>query len=192
MTLVFDTETNGKALDFKAPMTDTNNWPRVVQLAWAVYNDAGVIVRGFQHIIRPDGWEIPPAVVEIHGITYDRAMADGIPARDAITRFIGDYENCDTIVAHNFAFDYPVLGCEFIRYGLAARNRITRQICTMQSSIKFCALPGKFRGQFKWPKLAELHQILFDEGFDGAHDAMNDVKACGRAYFELKRRGIIK
>lgn len=192
MTIVFDTETNGKALSFKAPANDLNNWPRIVQLAWAVYNDEGKVVRGFKHLIRPDGWLIPDEVVAIHGITYDQAMAEGIPAPEAIQKFISDYEASDTMVAHNIAFDYPVLLCEFLRYGLRAAKRVERQVCTMESSTKFCALPGGFRGQFKWPKLMELHQKLFNEGFDGAHDAMNDVLACGRSYFELKRLGIIK
>lgn len=192
MTIVFDTETNGVPRDYKASPTAVDNWPRVVQLAWAVYNDEGAIVRGFQHVIRPDGWEIPESVVAVHGITLDRAMTVGIPAADAILKFISDYEQCQTIVAHNIGFDYPVLACEFIRYGLRANRRIENQVCTMLSTIDFCALPGKYRGQYKWPKLMELYEILFNERFDGAHDAMNDVKACGRAYFELKRRGIIQ
>jgi DNA polymerase III epsilon subunit-like protein len=60
----------------------------------------------------------------------------------------------------------------------------------MQESTAFCKIPGPYG--YKWPKLMELHQKLFNEGFDGAHDAMNDVLACGRSFFELQRLGVIK
>ena len=190
MILVFDTETNGKARNFKAPVNDLNNWPRVVQLAWAVYKEDGSQVRGGKHLIKPDGWLIPQDVVEVHGITFEQAMEEGLPASEVISKFIYDYEACHTLVAHNIAFDYPTLLCEFIRYGLRAKKRITNKVCTMQASTDYCKIPGPYG--YKWPKLIELHQKLFNEGFDGAHDAMNDVLACGRAYFELCRIGVIK
>jgi len=190
MTIVFDTETNGKPLNYKAEAWDVKNWPRVVQLAWAVYDNDGNLAGTQKHLIRPDGWQIPDEVVEIHGITYQMAMQDGIPAQDAISRFISDYNSARVLVAHNMKFDYPVLLCEFLRYGLRTENK-TRKVCTMEESTDFCQIPGGFRGRYKWPKLIELHQILFGEGFDGAHDALNDVLACGRCYFELLKQGVI-
>ena len=32
--LFFDTETTGLPKNWKAPVTDTENWPRIVQIAW--------------------------------------------------------------------------------------------------------------------------------------------------------------
>lgn len=190
MILVFDTETNGKPINYKAAKNDTSNWPRVVQLAWAVFTHEGALVRGRQQIIKPDGWSIPDEVVAIHGISEQKANADGVPMLIAIRDFVADYESCDTLVAHNIGFDYPVLGCEMIRYQIRPKNKIERHVCTMNASTDFCKLPGGY-GKYKWPKLMEVHQLLFKEGFDGAHDAMNDVLACGRVFFELRRLGII-
>jgi len=34
MYLFFDTETTGLPKNWKAPIEDLNNWPRLVQLAW--------------------------------------------------------------------------------------------------------------------------------------------------------------
>jgi len=39
MMLFFDTETTGLPRDWNAPITQTNNWPRMVQLAWLQYDD---------------------------------------------------------------------------------------------------------------------------------------------------------
>jgi DNA polymerase III epsilon subunit-like protein len=60
----------------------------------------------------------------------------------------------------------------------------------MRSSTSFCRIPGGPRG-YKWPKLQELHQALFSVEFDAAHDAVADVRACAKCFFELKRRGVI-
>lgn len=159
-------------------------------MAFAVYTDYGVKAFDYQTIIKPDSWVIGKDTSDVHGITTEMAQEKGVPAAEAIGKFINAYEQCDTLVAHNIAFDYPVLGCELIRYDIKAKTKIEKHICTMLSTVDFCKLPGRYG--YKWPKLMELHQILFDSEFDGAHDAMVDVDACARCFFELKTRGIIK
>jgi len=44
MYLIFDTETTGLPKDFKAPITDADNWPRCVQIAWQLHDDMGNLV----------------------------------------------------------------------------------------------------------------------------------------------------
>ena len=39
---------------------------------------------------------------------------------------------------------------------------------------------------YKYPKLMELHQHLFDEIPDGLHNSMVDVLACLRCYGKMK------
>lgn len=62
--------------------------------------------------------------------------------------------------------------------------------CTMKSATDYCKLPGK-KG-FKAPRLSELHQVLFGTDFDHAHNALADVEATARCFWELKKRGVIK
>jgi DNA polymerase-3 subunit epsilon len=190
MILFFDTETNGLPKNWKAAKNDVNNWPRVCQLAFSIYEDDGTHIKDFQTVIKPDGWTIPTSASDIHGISTEIAMERGILMIDALNEFISAYEKCHTLVAHNIAFDYPVLGCELIRYQMRPKNKIETHICTMQESVEFCKLPGNYG--YKWPKLIELYSILFGKEFDGAHDAMVDVKACSECFFELANRGIIK
>ena len=59
----------------------------------------------------------------------------------------------------------------------------------MKESTDFCALPGMYG--FKYPNLTELHRKLFQKAFDGAHDALADVRACKAAYYELRARGVM-
>lgn len=39
MYLFFDTETTGLPKEYRARTEDVDNWPRVVQLAWALYDE---------------------------------------------------------------------------------------------------------------------------------------------------------
>ena len=41
MYLIFDTETTGLPKRFDAPITDTDNWPRCIQIAWQLHDADG-------------------------------------------------------------------------------------------------------------------------------------------------------
>ena len=165
--LFFDTETTGLPRNYKAPVSDLDNWPRVVQLAWLVADDSGDIISQESHIIRPDGFSIPEAAAAIHGINDFRAQTEGEDLKAVLESFNRSLQAVSTtLVAHNLSFDISVLGAEFLRSSLATDIFNLTTVCTMKSSIDFCNLPNK-----KYPKLVELHYKLFNEGFDGAHDA---------------------
>ena len=44
MYLIFDTETTGLPKKWNAPITDSENWPRCVQLAWQLHDSKGNVV----------------------------------------------------------------------------------------------------------------------------------------------------
>jgi len=189
--LVFDTETNGKAKNFKAPMTDLNNWPRITQLAYQLYDRQGVLIKSFQSIIKPDGWTVPvePFFIE-NNMSTERCEAEGILFTEVCDTFLEDFSSASILVAHNVPFDKNVLGAELMRYQLKPVQKKYAWICTMSESTQYCQLPGRY-GDFKWPSLIELYTILFEKDFSGAHDAMVDVSACAESFFELVKRGVI-
>lgn len=187
MYLVFDTETTGVPRNYKAPITDLQNWPRVIQVAWTLCDEDGTERAWAEHIIRPDGFEIPADAARVHGITTQRARAEGAPLNNVLDWVAEVMAEADLLVAHNIAFDEKVLGAEFLRAGRQnALDGIPRH-CTMTTTADLCRLPGPYG--YKWPRLAELHQTLFGAGFEGAHQAISDVRACARCYGELRRRG---
>jgi DNA polymerase III epsilon subunit-like protein len=188
--LFFDTETNGKALDFNAPVDDLDNWPRIAQLGWQVYNVSHELISEGSYLIKPDGWEIPQEQFFIdNNMSTERCEEFGIPISEALDKFLVDLTKSKFLIAHNLSFDINVVGAELIRLNKSIPSDIT-QICTMKASTDFCAI--KARWGFKWPTLTELHTKLFNEGFEGAHDALDDVKACARSFFKLEELGIIK
>ncbi|MCS4172838.1 3'-5' exonuclease [Salinibacter ruber] len=191
--LFFDTETTGLPPKPKPPVTDTDKWPRVVQIAWAhVSTDPYRINRTLSYIIRPDGFTIPEDAAEVHGITTERAEAEGHPRGEVLEAFSRAVGVSDVLVAHNMSFDLPVVGAELVRLRGTNMLQDVPTICTKEASTDFCKIPFPRGGRgYKWPKLQELHDTLFGETFDDAHDAGADVKAGARCFLELSRRSII-
>ncbi len=189
MYLFFDTETTGLPRSWKAPVTDINNWPRLVQIAALQFDDAGNKMGDFSAIIRPDGFEIPAEASRIHRITTERALGEGRPLREVLDEFGALINASDYLVAHNMSFDEKIAGAEFLRAGLGNPVDGKKKICTMQSATEYCALEGQYG--YKWPKLFELHQKLFGVGFDEAHDASVDIGATAKCFWELRRLKVI-
>mgnify|MGYP005811906785 CR=1 FL=1 len=190
MYLIVDSETSGLPRDWRAPVTRVDNWPRAIQIAWALYDRDGAPLSADSQIVRPVGFTIPPDAVAIHGITTARALAEGRPIADVLGDLSAAVASARVVVAHNASFDAAIIGAEYVRLGLRPPFSAETMVCTMRGSADFCRIPGP-RG-FKWPTLDELHRTLFGAGFDGAHDAGADVAACAACFFELLRRGVIR
>ena len=191
--LFFDTETTGLPRNYKAPASDTRNWPRMVQLAWIVANKQGDILKKKSYIIRPEGYTISSSATAVHGITTEKALREGESMKKVLAEFGEDLTAAKVLVAHNMAFDKKIVHAEYIRMGCENMwtNGPTKRLCTMMSSVNYCALPG-FYDEYKWPKLQELHEKLFGYEFDDAHDALADIEATFKCYWELRKLGLIE
>jgi DNA polymerase III subunit epsilon len=189
MYIVFDTETTGLPKDWKAPVSQVNNWPRLVQLGWMRFDANCNLIEESNLIVKPEGFTIPAEVAKIHGISHERAHAEGLPGSEVRSKFLGALSASAIVIAHNLDYDEKVMGAEFIRANHHSPFQGKKLICTKTETTNFCRLPGKYG--FKWPTLGELHQHLFGHGFEGAHDALSDVRATARCFFELKQRGVL-
>jgi len=189
MYLFFDTETTGLPKNWKAPVTDLNNWPRLVQLACLYYDADGNKISGDDFIIKPEGFTIPLDVAKIHGITNERALNEGQPLVSVLQLFRALVEQASCLVAHNISFDEKIVGAEFLRNGMTNILQSKKKICTMERSTSFCAINGPYG--YKWPKLSELHYKLFKKNFAEAHNAAVDITMTAKCFWELKRLGII-
>ncbi len=182
--LFFDTETTGKYL-FKSPITDPGQ-PHLVQIGMILDDLEGNTIEEYETIIRVAEINIPISAAEIHGITTAIANAQGIDVRIAIAKFNDFWEKSNRIVAHNVDFDMKVMRSAFFRLGVEPLFKMTPTYCTMQHSTDVLKLPGRYG--YKWPKLDEAYRVLVDpEGFEGAHNALNDVRACRKVYYALRK-----
>lgn len=189
MYLFFDTETTGLPKNWKAPITDLNNCPRMVQLAFLFYDSSGNKISGEDYIIKPEGFTIPSDASRIHGITTERADREGKSLLLVLQEFNSLINEANYLVAHNMSFDEKIVGAEFLRNKMQNSIATKRKICTMESTTKFCAIDGPYG--YKWPKLSELHYKLFRTNFEESHNAAVDINATAKCFWELKRIGKI-
>ncbi len=184
MFLFFDVETTGMPKNWKAPVNDTFNWPRAVQIAWLFYDKDRNLLDDKDYIIQPEGYEIPYAAERIHGISTETAKEQGMELLSVLQAFKILIDKTDYIIAHNLAFDEKIIGAEFYRKNVEHRLFNTERYCTMREGTYFCKIPGKY-GKYKWPSLSELHQKVFGKDFDNKHNARADVEACANCFFKL-------
>ena len=110
MYLFFDTETTGLPRNWKAPVTDLDNWPRLVELAWLVCDEDGQHIESRSAIVRPDGFQIPHEAAAVHGISTVRAVAEGVGLEELLKDFARAVDASRILIAHNVSFDEKIIG----------------------------------------------------------------------------------
>jgi DNA polymerase-3 subunit alpha len=189
MYLIFDTETTGLPKRWNAPITDTDNWPRCIQIAWQLHDELGNLIEHQDYLVQPEGFNIPYDAEKIHGISTELAQEQGTPLTEVLEKFNEALNKAKFIVGQNVKFDLNIMGCEFVREEIA--NKLQElpvlDTCT-EHTATLCKLTGGRYGKFKLPTLTELHQYLFNKPFNEAHNATADVEATTRCFFELIRR----
>ena len=189
MYLIFDTETTGLPKRWNAPITDTDNWPRCIQIAWQLHDAMGNLVEHQDFLVRPDGFNIPYDAEQIHGISTALAEQEGAPLQEVLKKFNDAMARTKFIVGQNVGFDVNIMGAEFHRLGIEnpLQELPVLDTCT-EYTAELCKIPGGRGGKFKLPTLTELHEYLFNEPFAEAHNATADVEATARCFLELVRR----
>jgi len=191
MFLVFDTETTGLPKNYNAPHSDSNNWPRMVQIAWQLHDRYGVLLEAKNYIVKPEDYTIPYSAEKIHGISTEKALQEGLDLSWILNEFNEALQNTKFVAGHNIEFDISIVGAEFFRKSVESGLCQMAKIDTKDESTDYCALPGVKGGKYKWPNLSELHNKLFGSGFGEAHNAAADVAATARCFFELIRLEVI-
>ena len=191
--IFFDTETTGLPKNYNAPISNTQNWPRMVQLAFIEYFEDGTLAAEHNYIIKPEGFSIPTQASNIHRITTERANTEGRDLQEVLTIFDNAVKESVLLIAHNFDFDKCIVGAELYRKNFDTNVFMSkRNFCTMKNKnvIDFCKISGNYG--YKWPKLDELHYKLFQKRVTDAHDASIDIRATAKCFWELLKRGVVK
>ena len=194
-TLTLDIETTGLPAKGAKYDVDFMTFPFIVTLAYKINSEPTKYI-----IINQEGLDIPEEAIKIHGITNEMANASTITCATALLQLLDEGAGADEVIGHNVYFDTSIIKANVLR--LITANNVPpmtyermetllhkdRRIDTMQKTIRFCNIPGKYGP--KWPTLVELHFKLFNENFE-AHNAKEDVDSTYRCYIELRSRGII-
>lgn len=193
--LIFDTETTGR-VQHKSHFSDERQ-PHPVQIGALLVAGDKEIASMNTLVQLPDGVDVEQGAQEVHGISKERCMNEGIPPHEAYEKFFKMIVASDNLVAHNLSFDLMVMRSLWYRNQKRIAQRTEREnekmanlkyICTMKTLTNVLKLKGRYG--YKWPKLEEAYKLLVDpEGFDGAHDAFVDVRACRMLLGVIREKG---
>lgn len=185
MLIFFDTETTG--LWVKGKPIGSPEQPKIVQIAALLTDDDGVEVMSMNVTVYQEQ-PVPEKASSIHGKTTEFVQKYGINEGTALTMFEEMLASAHTVVAHNGEYDEQVVrNAITLIDGKNASNPFENKkaYCTMKATTPLCKIPSS-RG-YKWPKLTEAYRHLFGQDFDGAHDALADVRACKDVYFAVQK-----
>lgn len=191
----FDTETTDM-INFKAPNSDPSQ-PTIIQLAGMLTDSTGNHIHSMSCVLNSLGCPMSVKAEEVHGISKPLADTYGIPPGSAISLLFKIFSKASVIVGHNIKFDLRMLKIA----GRKTTPQIIKDLdnlllsrptyCTMFETTKICQLPKAKGNGYKWPKLEELYYFLFNNEMPDGHDAMVDVEATAKCFFELKKRGLL-
>jgi DNA polymerase-3 subunit epsilon len=185
LILPFDTETTG--IPVWGVPSESEEQPHLVSLAAILCDgETGEVKEDLNVIIKPDGWVIPAETIEIHGITNEQAMDEGISEIEALERFMGLIAKSGLRVAHNTTFDNRMIRIALKRY---LPDLIPDDVWKDKSKY-FCTLlkSKKIMGGKSGHTLAEAYLHFTGKVLENAHNAMADTQACKEIYFAIKNQ----
>jgi len=171
---VFDLETTGVDVDTS----------RIVSACIAVLDEDGRLVSRWDWLADP-GIEIPEGASAVHGITTERARAEGRPATVVVAEIAQTlrvlFDSGIPVTVYNAPYDLTLLDRECRRHGLAA---LEGTMPVIDPLVIDKAVDRYRKGKRTLEVTAELYEVPLDD----AHDAGADAIAAGRVALALLRR----
>jgi len=186
--LILDVETIGLPNNWDAPVQDTENWPQILEIGWALYENSQSNFITEESFLIKQTREIPKDVRNLTGISTEETKKNGTDINYALTRLVDLLQKFKPIlVGHNIEFDTKIIQASLIRNEKNFELIIYDRVCTMKTSKEYCDLPG-----LKYPKLDELYLKIYGKGRENVHRVQSDVEDTSKVFFKLLDMGIIK
>ena len=178
----YDTETTGLP-EWQLPSDDPAQ-PHIVQLAATlVHPITGKTIQTLDCIIKPEGWVIPNETIDIHGITNEQAMDEGIPENLALEMFLAMRANYERI-AYNKTFDQRIIRIAAKRYS----DEPTMEKWAIKDDHHCSMRMAQSVLGGRNPKLVDSYKALTGKTLEGAHNALNDTNASTEVYFAVLKK----
>ena len=184
MYLFFDTSANGVPKNWKAPINDPFNWPRMIHLSWLVYNEDRELINSRNDLIKPKGFKISETIEKKHKVSQEMAEQDGVELKEALPPFAEAVKAAQYVISFNQTYNNGIVGAELYRASINHVLEYGNNYCLMQEATWFCKLKGKGPG-YKWPSLQEIHKKIYGAEYDKAGEAQTDVAVTALAFFHL-------
>jgi DNA polymerase-3 subunit epsilon len=171
---VFDTETTG--IDVEDA--------RIVTASLAVIDDTGAVLERSDWLADP-GIEIPAPASAVHGISTERARAEGRPAAEVTAELLAAVAAIVArgipLVAYNAPYDLTILNREAVRHGLTP-------LASYGVVIDPLVIDKEVDRYRRGKRTLEVSSIHYGVTLSDAHDAGADAIAAGHVAQAIARK----
>lgn len=171
---VFDLETTG--IDVRTS--------RIVTAHVGVLDANGVLSESHEWLADP-GVEIPVQASAVHGITTERARAEGRPANEVVAEIVAAlralFDRGLAVTIYNAPYDLSLLAYEASRHGV-------EPLVSPRPVLDPLVIDKAVDRYRKGKRTLEFTSVHYGVLLDGAHDAEADAVASGRVALALAAR----
>lgn len=186
MYLIFDTAAAGKPKSFKAEVSDTFNWPRLIHISWIQLGKDLKPIEDHNYLIKPEGFTLTQELADKAHVEFEEFEKNGNDLKEVLLKLKVSSEKTEYVFAHNLKLNGAIVGAECYRKSMNNFLAHLESYCLMHEATYYCKIKGK-TGGYKWPTLQEMHTIIFKQGFTPAGNARADVIAASRCFIALKK-----
>jgi DNA polymerase-3 subunit epsilon len=157
---------------------------KIVSYATLLVNpDGSINTFASQTSIVDPGIEIPEGAAAVHGITTERAKAEGIPHEDAVSHLVGELLYAETertpVVVYNASYDLTIIKVQAEALGLHLPRVHVIDPLVLDRHL------DKYR---KGKRTLEAACKHYEVSLDDAHDSGADALAAARLAYALAKR----
>lgn len=166
------------SLDTETTGLDRRGEDHIIQLACVkidpdmIQDPALAVVKKKQWLIIPasPSWKIDKSAQEIHGITREKVLSDGIPWKEAAEEFLAFIEGCDILTYNGNKFDISFIYNDLREIGLDfPMDRVFYDSFQMEILLN--------------PRdLTSIYKKYTGKDLEGAHDALADACAAAEVF----------
>lgn len=180
---------DGRALAIDIESTGVDVHSDRIVTACAALIEGGRVMFQRDWLVNP-GVDIPQGATDVHGVTTEKAHADGIPAEQGVREFANAVRYAldagYALVAFNAAFDLSMLNAECERYGLGLlEEHCGRKVARVVDPLTIDRAVDRFRkGGRTLGDVCGHYAIVLED----AHTADADAVAAARVAYRLAQR----
>lgn len=188
MYLIIDTETSGLPRDFSAPISDIENWPKILWLGYVLLDENLEKIREGNYFISQNE-KIPQNVTRITNISNEVVEKYGNSILEILNIFKEISKKTKYLIGHNLEFDYKVIGAEIERNGFQFSLKRKKKICLMKASKSYVNIKDS-NDKLTNPKLSELYEKLFSKKYE-MKNSFDDIDYARKCFIKLREKMII-
>jgi len=194
MYLIFDIATTQEKQILEAKEVYDREWPRLIQIAWTVFDQNYKHIDFQAYYIKPEQFTIANGSILSPRISQATLEQRGLPINIILNKIFDAFEQNEYWIAHDIDYNLDVIEYELLQEDFLMAEWVelaeSKNILCTQNDDRVVKYFNKKLdpGSGRLPKLDELYYELFNEKLKVSFNAEIDVLSIAKCFWELVNR----